>query len=303
MRRVLPPLNACRSFEAAALESSFARAGERLHVSAAAVSQQVKQLENWLGHKLFYRGHSGLVLTERGRTFLVAVREGLTQIARGVEDISGAAIAPTLTVGVAPNFALRWLIPRLGIFAQEHPSMRIELVNLAHGMEVSRDRYDIAVRHLDVSATANVTNQDINLDLLFPGDTTPVASPSLVSRTYLRNPRDLAKCTLLHISAVPDEWARWLAVAGVTDVDARKGPYFDSYAMVVEAAVSGWGVALAREDFIAGDLGSKRLIIPFKQRLPSNSAWYLVSFKHPRAHVAAFRRWLLVQARTARRPS
>src|SRR5579862_3392351 len=149
MPRSLPPLNACRSFEAAARHASFARAGAELHVTAAAVSHQVKQLEGWLGHKLFHRNHNGLTLTERGRALLPAVREGFAQITKGVEAISSATIAPHLAISVAPNFALRWLIPRLGAFAQAHPAIRIELVNRPQAPDFSRERCDVAIRHLD----------------------------------------------------------------------------------------------------------------------------------------------------------
>jgi len=299
MPRSLPPLNACRSFEAAARHASFARAGEELHVTAAAVSHQVKQLEGWLGHKLFHRSHNGLALTERGRAFLPAVREGFAQIAKGVEAISSTTIAPPLAISVAPNFALKWLIPRLGTFAQAHPAARIELVNRPQTPDFSRDRFDVAIRHLD-SGVAGEAAPDVCFDLLFPGDTTPVASPALIRSARLRRPADLARCTLLHVTQQPDDWARWLAGAGVTGIDATKGPHFDSYALTVEAAASGWGVALAREDFIFGDLESGRLLAPFSHRLASRRAWFLVSFRDPPAHVAAFRDWLLGQARASR---
>ena len=299
MPRSLPPLNACRSFDAAARHASFARAAAELAVTPAAVSHQVKQLEAWLGHKLFHRSHNGLALTERGRALLPAVREGFAQIAKGVEAISSAAITPTLAIAVAPNFALKWLIPRLGTFAQAYPTTRIELVNRPQTPEFSRDRFDVAIRHLDASI-ASEAGADVCFDLLFPGDTTPVASPALIRAARIREPRDLARCTLLHMAQQPDDWPRWLAAAGVTGVDASQGPHFDSYAMTVEAAASGWGVAMAREDFIYGDLEAGRLVTPFARRLPSRRAWFLVSFRQPPPHVAAFREWLLGQARASR---
>ena len=296
----LPPLNACRSFEAAARHASFARAAEDLHVTPAAVSHQVKQLEAWLGHRLFTRSHNGLALTERGRTLLAAVREGFAQIVKGIEAISSATISPALAISVAPNFAIRWLIPRLGAFAQDHPAVRIELVNRPQIPDFSRDRFDVAIRHLDMSVATGGERGDVCFDLLFPGDTTPVASPALIKAAGIRRPADLARCTLLHIAATPDDWSRWMAAAGVTGVDAHQGPSFDSYAMAVEAAASGWGVAMAREDFIVGDLEAGRLVVPFAARLPSSRAWFLISFADPPPHVAAFRAWLLGQARSSR---
>lgn len=296
----LPPLNACRSFEVAARHASFKRAGDELHVTPAAVSHQVKQLETWLGHKLFRRSHNGLVLTERGRMLLGCLRGAFAQISKGAGEISGQAVTPTLAISVAPNFALKWLVPRLGAFARTYPAVRIEVATRTQGSELARDRFDVAIRHLDVVASSERNSADVCLDMLFPGDTIPVASPHLVRAMRIRRPDDLARCTLLQMAASLDDWTRWLSAARVEGVDARRGPRFDSYAMTVEAAASGWGFAMAREDFITGDLESGRLVAPFALRLPSRAAWFLVSFTHPPPHVAAFRAWLLGEARRSR---
>ena len=127
-----PPLNACRSFEVAARHGSFLRAGDELHVTSAAVSHQVKHLEEWLGHKLFKRFHNGLVLTDRGRAFLACLRDAFAQIGKGVNEISSKAIIPSLAISVAPNFAVNWLMPRLGTFAQKHPDVQIEVATRVH---------------------------------------------------------------------------------------------------------------------------------------------------------------------------
>ena len=141
---------------------------------------------------------------------------------------------------------------------------------------------------------------DICLDMLLPGDTIPVASPQLVGAMRVSTPKDLSRCTLLQMAASPDDWSRWLAAANVEGTDATRGPRFYSYAMTVEAATSGWGFAMAREDFIIGDLESGRLVAPSASSLQSSKAWYLVTFTHPPPHVAAFRTWLLEEARRGR---
>lgn len=300
--RRLPPLNACRAFEVAASEMSFARAAQRLNVTPAAVSHQVKQLEAWLGHPLFHRGHNKLVLTERGRALLPSIREGLAQVARGAEEVSGEMMAPTLAISVAPNFALRWLIPRLQRFALTQPSVRINVVTATSPLELPREHFDIVIRYLDTTMVADMTGGSAVFDFLFPGDTTPVVSPELLREARVEQPSDLARCNLLHVSAVADDWANWFAGAGVIDIDATKGPRFDSYGMVVEAAVSGWGVALAREDFVAAELGSGRLVTPFEHRLPSWSGWFIITPRQPSPHVRAFQQWLLAEAKSQRGP-
>jgi DNA-binding transcriptional LysR family regulator len=295
-----PPLNACRSFEVAARHASFLRAGDELHVTPAAVSHQVKHLEEWLGHRLFRRFHNGLVLTDRGRAFLACLRDAFAQIGKGVNEISSKAIIPSLAISVAPNFAVNWLMPRLGTFAQKHPDVQIEVATRVHGPELAREGYDAAIRYLDISSIPEQRSMDICLDMLLPGDTIPVASPQLVRAMQVGGPQDLSRCTLLQMAASPDDWTRWLAAANVGGVDATRGPRFDSYAMTVEAAASGWGFAMAREDFIIGDLEAGRLVAPFALRLQSSKAWYLVSFTHPPPHVAAFRAWLIEEARRGR---
>ena len=295
-----PPLNACRSFEVAARHGSFLRAGDELHVTSAAVSHQVKHLEEWLGHKLFKRFHNGLVLTDRGRAFLACLRDAFAQIGKGVNEISSKAIIPSLAISVAPNFAVNWLIPRLGVFAQKHAHVQIEVATRVHRPELAREGHDAVIRYLDISSIPKHRSMDVSLDMLLPGDTIPVASPHLVKALRISRPNDLSRCTLLQMAASPDDWTRWLAAANVEGVDATRGPRFDSYAMTVEAAANGWGFAMAREDFIAGDLESGRLVAPFTLRLQSSMAWYLVSSARPPAHVAAFRAWLIEEARRGR---
>jgi LysR family glycine cleavage system transcriptional activator len=295
-----PPLNACRSFEVAARHASFLRAADELHVTPAAVSHQVKHLEEWLGHKLFKRFHNGLVLTDRGRAFLACLRDAFAQIGKGVNEISSKAIIPSIAISVAPNFAVNWLVPRLGTFAQKYPDVQIEVATRVHGPELAREGYDAAIRYLDISSIPEQRSMDVRLDMLLAGDTLPVASPQLVRAMRVSQPKDLSRCTLLQMAASPDDWTRWLAAADVEGVDATRGPRFDSYAMTVEAAASGWGFAMAREDFITGALESGRLAVPFTLRLQSNMAWYLVTFTRPRPHVAAFRAWLIEEARRGR---
>jgi LysR family glycine cleavage system transcriptional activator len=295
-----PPLNACRSFEVAARHGSFPRAGAELHVTPAAVSHQVKRLEEWLGHKLFKRFHNGLVLTDRGRAFLACLRDAFAQIGKGVNEISSKAIIPSIAISVAPNFAVNWLVPRLGTFAQKYPDVQIEVATRVHGPELAREGYDAAIRYLEISSTPEQRSMDVRLDMLIPGDTLPVASPRLVRAMRVSQPKDLSRCTLLQMAASPDDWTRWLTAANVEGVDPTRGPRFDSYAMTVEAAANGWGFAMAREDFITVALESGRLAAPFKLRLQSNMAWYLVTFTRPPTHVAAFRTWLIDEARRGR---
>jgi len=147
--RRLPPLNALKAFEAAARHESFTRAAEELFVTQGAVSHQVKALEEELGVKLFNRERQRLVITEAGRQYLTILRDAFDRIALGTERLLQRQSSGALTVSTSPDFAAKWLVNRLGRFAEEYPSIDLRVSATLHHVDFAREDVDLAVRHGD----------------------------------------------------------------------------------------------------------------------------------------------------------
>ena len=294
MARRLPPLNALRAVEAGARHLSFTKAAEELHVTQAAVSHQVKALEEHLGVRLFRRLTRRLALTEEGRALLPAVGEAFDRIAEAAERIGrSASRSRTLTVSVTPSFGAKWLVHRLGRFWREHPDVDLRVHHSVQLVDFDRDSdVDLAVRW------GRGGWPGLSADLLIPSGRTPVCSPALLDGPHpLRTPDDLRHHTLLHEDDY-GPWIEWLMAAGAAGVDARRGPIIDDAGVVVQLAIDGHGVALGRVGLIAGDLAAGRLVRPFDLSLEDSLAYYLVcpprNLTRPR--VKAFRDFLLAEA-------
>jgi LysR family transcriptional regulator, glycine cleavage system transcriptional activator len=289
MPRWLPPLNALKAFEAAACHESFTRAAEELCVTQGAVSHQVKALESELGLKLFTRARQRLSITDAGRDYLIVVRDALDRIAMGTERLVHRQSSGALTVSTSPDFAAKWLVHRLGQFAEAHPGIDLRVSATTHQVDFAREDIDIAVRHGDghwpgLHATRLCAEQ------LFA-----VCSPKIASA--LRRPRDVLEFPLLHLEG-PSAWPAWLEAAGVAGVDAIRGPVVNRASILIDAAVDGHGVALARTALAAWDLVNKRLARPFTTALPLATSYWIVCPKAMAAlpKLAAFRDWLTAQA-------
>jgi len=287
--RRLPPLNALKAFEAAARHESFTQAAQELCVTQGAVSQQVKALETELGCRLFNREHRRLVITAAGRGYLGVVRDAFDQLALGTEALLQQHKSGVLSVSTSPNFASKWLVHRLGRFAEQHPAIVLKLSASLQHVDFAREDFDLAIRHGD--------GQWPGLDVtrLCEEELFPVCSPALARA--LRTPQDLKKHTLLHIDERRD-WGAWLEKAGADGVDFARGPVFNQASMAIDAAVDGQGVALARSALAAWDLGVGRLVRPFAAALKLPYSYWIVCPK-PTASlpkIATFRAWLLSEA-------
>src|SRR5215213_6954301 len=218
MPRQLPPLNALRAFEAAARSESFTRAAEELCVTQGAVSHQVKALEAILGIKLFNRERQRLVITDAGREYLNVIRDALDRIAAGTERIVQRQNAGVLTVSTSPDFAAKWLVYRLGRFAEAHPGIDLRVSATLHHVDFAREEVDIAVRHGD-GKWAGLEVTRLCSEELFA-----VCSPKLLSgRHRVRKPSDLVRFPLLHLDDRTD-WSNWLERAGVHATEISHGP-------------------------------------------------------------------------------
>jgi LysR family glycine cleavage system transcriptional activator len=289
MPRRLPQLNALKAFEAAARHVSFTRAAEELCVTQGAVSHQLKALESELGIKLFNRERQRLIITDAGRDYLAVVRDAFDRIAMGTERLVQRQSSGMLTVSTSPDFAAKWLVHRLGRFAEAHPEIDLRVSGTMHHVDFAREDVDIAVRHGDGHWPGLHVTQLCSEHLF------AVCSPALASR--LKRPSDILNLPLLHLDD-RSVWPSWLDAAGVNRPDAIHGPILNRASMLIDAAADGQGVALARTTLAAWDLIHKRLVRPFPITLPLSKSYWIVC---PKAganlpKVIAFREWLLAQA-------
>lgn len=290
----LPPLNALRTFEAAARYESFNKAAEALHVTPSAVSHQIKSLEDFLGVTLFQRATRQVRLTDKGRAYLPPIRDALEQVRVATEQLLARPDRAVLTISAAPSFAVGWLMPRLGAFQHDHPEIEVRLTASMEMVDFARSDTDLAIRH-----SAKVDASDLAVHRLLREELVPVCSPKLAEETPLETPDDLAKVALIHSLPRMGRWRSWLNAMGAQGVDPEAGPKFDHDAMAVQAAESGMGVAIVNRPLVAEKLAQGTLFAPFPHDLLSDLAFYLV---YPKAreddpHVAAFRDWLLEQVK------
>ena len=289
MPRRLPQLSALRAFEAAARHVSFTRAAEELSVTQGAVSHQVKALESELGIKFFNREQQRLSITEAGREYLAVVRDALDRIADGTERLVQRQSSGMLTVSTSPDFAAKWLVHRLGRFAEVHPEIDLRVSATMHHVDFAREDVDIAVRHGDGHWSG------LHVTRLCSEHLFAVCSPTLASK--LGRPADVLKLPLLHLDE-RTAWFAWLDAAGVSGTDAIHGPILNRASMLIDAAVDGQGIALARTTLAAWDLINRRLVRPFSVALPLSKSYWIVSPKATASlpKLVAFRDWLLAQA-------
>jgi len=290
--RQLPPLNALRAFEAAARHESFTRASEELCVTQGAVSHQVKALEAELGVKLFNREPRRLIITNAGREYLAVIRDALDRIAVGTERLLQRQSSGVLTVSTSPNFASKWLVHRLGRFAEKHPEIDLRVSAALHHVDFAREDVDVAIRHGDG------TEPGLDLTRLCTEELFPVCHPKLVrGKNALRRPADLVRHKLLHLDNRQD-WSKWLNAASVTDADLSHGPVLNQASMVIDAAVDGQGVALARTALATQDIISGRLVRPFSLTLSVSYAYWIVCPKAAAQFpkIVTFRDWLVAEA-------
>lgn len=292
MARRLPPLNAVRAFEAAARHLSFTRAADELNVTQAAISHQVKALEERLGITLFKRLNRALRLTDAGQAYLPAVRDALDAIAVATDRLQSANRSGRLTVTTLHSFASAWLLPRLLRFREQHPDIDIRLDADDSLSDFARDEIDLAIRH------GSGSYPGLTSELLLTEEIFPVCSPTLMTDSHpLRTPEDLRHHTLLHDDGLID-WRTWLAAAGVRGIDADAGPGYTNSRILLDAAVAGQGVALARSVIVADDIVTGRLVRPFELALPAKFAYYIVAppMNWDAPKIVAFREWLHQEA-------
>ena len=291
-RRRLPTLNWLRTFEAAARHGSFTGAAEELGVTPAAISQQVKQLEDWLGSPLFTRLPRGLVPTDAGLGYLPMVRHAFDHLAAGTEDLFGEKRGGPVSVRVTTSLTQAWLVPRLARFFAAHSEISLRLTTTVDGLDYGQEGVDLEVRYGDGKWPG------VRAERLFREELFPVCAPSLLDGgPPLETPEDLARHTMIHVIGEPENWRMWLQAAGAAGVTAGHGLQFDLHMMSAQAAISGIGVALGLSPMVADALADGRLVAPLETRIPARDAHFMVTPEEAMDRAEAFRAWLIAEAR------
>ena len=298
MLRRLPPLNSLRAFEVVSRHDSFRAAAEELHVTAAAVSQQVKILEDHLGRKLLRRRSGGYSLTADALAGLQHLREGFAQLSTAVATMASGG-QRVLTVSAVPSLAAAWLVPRLHRFREQYPGLDVLLHASQELVDLEHSRVDLGIRY-GAGRYPGLISERLFVDEIFP-----VYSPGMLKgRAPPKKPGDLRDHALIHTDWTPDRgqwpgWTDWLRAAEITGIDVTKGLRFSDGALVIQAAVNGQGVALGSKALALEHLAAGRLVRPFKLSLVTDFAYYVVCAK-ARANepgLVAFRRWLMAEAK------
>ncbi len=294
MSRRLPPLNSLRVFETAARHLSFTRAAEELFVTQAAVSHQIKALEEFLGLKLFRRRNRSLLLTEEGQSYFSDIKEIFSSLSEATDKVLERSSKGALTISLSPSFAIQWLVPRLSDFNQRQPDIdvRIKAVDMDEG-SLTED-VDVAIYY------GRGNWPGLRVEMLYQEQLLPLCSPQvLLNEKPLASIDDLRFHTLLHDTSRKD-WKQFVKQFNLHDMNVNQGPIFSHSTMVLQAAAHGQGIALGNNVLAQPELNAGRLVAPFEEVLVSKNAFYLVCSEKQAdtGRIATFREWILSKARS-----
>ena len=295
MPQPLPPLNALRAFEAIARHLSFAKAADELHVTPAALSHQIRALEQQLGLELFHRRTRAIELTEAGELIYPGLRAGFESVRNAIGQLDRTREGNVLVISATPGLVAKWLMPRLWRFLHAHPDIDARVAATMKLADFGSDGVDVAIR----MSTGN--HPDLHVEKLIEDSMLPVCSPRLVEQG-LKSVADLARFPLIHHDIpmsmrAPPRWADWLAVAGAQGIDATRGLRVNVADHALDAAVAGAGVSLSFKLIASDDVHSGRLVSPFGPELPLAVGYFFVCPKghETRPKVRAFHDWLYAE--------
>lgn len=299
MAKRLPPLLALEAFDAAARHMSFKAAAAELHLTPSAISHRVKQLEQHLGLPLFRRLNREIRLTEAGQDYANATRKAFDQVVQASAKLSLPRQAEELRLSAVPHFATLWIIPHLESFLDTQQGLRLYVESSQRNADFARDAVDAAIRY------GNGRWPGLAATRLTDIGVAPVCAPKLLPT--LKHPRDLAQHTIIHLSAFPDAWPRWLAAVKAGAIKPRREIWVDNITQTVDAAERGLGVALGLSPLIAPRLQEGRLSLPFTPPVQVDGSYWFVCRRAEanKPRVAALRDWLLrlmAEAHTAMQP-
>lgn len=313
MTHRLPPLNALRAFEAAANHLSFKIAAQVLSVTPTAISHQIKGLERFLGVALFNRLTRALELTPAGEAMLPKVREGMACFAAAVEQTRINNAKAKLVISAPPAFASRWLVPRLRRFTDLQPLLELHLSSSLNAIDAADLSEIPPIGSIDLGDDDSPIEirfgmgkyPNFSVDKILAPAYIAVCSPKLLAAGRpLHQPADVRWHCLIHDDTIANEkarpsWHEWLRVAEVSGVDASAGPHFSDSGLALAAALDGLGLALASQPLVSAEISEGRLVSPFDVSVEQRYAYYLAIPQSitARPAVAAFREWLLQEAR------
>lgn len=300
-RKHIPGTQTLMAFEAAARHGSFARAADELALTEGAISRQIAKLEAQLDIRLFLRTGNRVTLSEAGVHYADQVRDILARLERESRRVSAQPVdGGVLDIAVIPTFATRWLIPRLGDFARQHPELIVNLAERADPFLINGSGFDLAI-HFDHPAWTGTAKVP-----LFSEALVPVCSPSLLKGPTKGSKRKgvppLAGLPLLHKRSTPDAWQQFDAETGLLAGNSAAGSHFDLYSMIIAAATAGLGVGLVPACYVAQELARGDLVAPWPadSQLAKTYAVLVPDERRDTARVTCFVDWLAEQARQHR---
>jgi len=294
----LPQLGFIQGFEAAARNLSFTKAAEELFITQSAVSRQVKALEDHLGVTLFERRQRALALTESGHALYRVATDVLERLQAATDQLRASGRSRQLSLTTTTGFASLWLIPRLQRFTSLHPDVDVRISATTAVINLERSLVDLAIRYC---RPEDVPERAIRL---FGEEVVVVCSPSLLrdrSRP-LKRPHDLKHKVLLqfdYAGAQFLDWGTWLTSLGIGDLRPAGALHFSQYEQMIQAAISGQGVALGRQPLVNDLIQSGALVTPFRKALVGSRAYFIIESEHGAAkpHVRQFAVWLMEEAK------
>lgn len=291
-RNLIPDLAVLQAFESAARHGSFTQAAAELSLTQSAVSRQIKTLEAQLGTNLFERVRQRVVVSAAGHKLLPRVRQLLRQSENMVINARASVSAENvLSVASLPTFGSRWLVPRLPDFLKRHPGTVLNIASRSEPFDFEAEDFDIAI-HYGQPVWAHAT-----CTYLCSETVVPVASPGLLADQPVSQIGDIERMPLVHLATRPEMWAEWFEKNGLDWNDAYRGNRFDQFAMVIEAATLGVGMALVPDYLIEGEIETGRLKVVFDRPLSTENNYYVVlpEGKQESPIGRAFQAWLLDQ--------
>ena len=285
------PLRALQIFDVAARYQNFTAAGQDLGVTQSAVSRKISELEVILGVQLFRRSGPNLTLTQTGRALADRVSYALRDLQRACAEAKPAIDTGIVTLSMLPSVAAKWLAPRLGLFTQLHPQIDLRV-------SASRDIVDLEAENIDGAIRYGFGDWS-GLETVWLGSETvqAVCTQDFIKNFDLSVPSDLLKAPLLHAD-IAEDWAAWFAAAGITDADIPRGPKLGDDTAILQAALSGQGVALGRSLLVADDLDAGRLVMPFDVKLEASYSYWFVFPNVGSKNLTTVKDWIIQEFET-----
>lgn len=299
MLRHIPGLQSLKAFDASARHLSFTKAAQELNVTPAAVSHQIKELEEAIGVPLFQRTSRHMQLTRQGLILKPAIADALDGLTKALQRIRQTDNPKQVRVTASPSIAAKWLVPRIDRFLDSVPGADVRIDVSSSVLDFDRDDVDVAIRFGDGNYPG------LQVDKMFHDVLFPVCSPAMLQRGKpLREPRDLLQHTLIHLEyeaqgAVWPNWRMWMLAAGVKDFNDTRGLHFSQTSLAIQAAIDGHGIALGDSTLVGDDIAAGRLVKPFELSLrsPAQFAYHLITLRDlaGRPMTKAFRDWIIAE--------